>query len=160
MQQRSALWAILVGGTIGGALDIIYATTFWSLNGVPVERVLQAIAAGVLGKPAFTGGMPVALLGLALHFAMSYGFATAFLLASQRLSLLQRRPVWTGVGFGICVYLFMNFVVLPLSALPRAGYTFRPLASTLDILSHMFLFGVPIALACAAAARSRQAVPT
>jgi uncharacterized membrane protein YagU involved in acid resistance len=147
MQQRSALWAILVGGTIGGALDIIYATTFWSLN-------------GVLGKPAFTGGMPVALLGLALHFAMSYGFATAFLLASQRLSLLQRRPVWTGVGFGICVYLFMNFVVLPLSALPRAGYTFRPLASTLDILSHMFLFGVPIALACAAAARSRQAVPT
>ena len=40
----------------------------------------------------------------------------------------------------------MRLVVLPLSAFPFA-VKFRPLASILDLLSHIFFFGVPIALA-------------
>ena len=42
----------------------------------------------------------------------------------------------------------MRLVVLPLSAFPHP-VTFKPLSASLDLLSHMFLFGVPIALAAA-----------
>lgn len=56
-----------------------------------------------------------------------------------------------GAIFGVCVFLFMRLVVLPLSAFPYP-VTFRPLATALDGLSHMFLFGLPIALAARKAA--------
>jgi hypothetical protein len=146
--RRSALWAILVGGAIGGALDILYAITYWSFNGLTYDRVLQSVASGLLGKEAYSGGMLFALLGLALHFAMSFGYATAFLLAYQRWPLMQRRPAMAGIVFGIGVFFFMRHVVLPLSAFPHP-IGFRPLGFALDLMSHMFLFGLPIALACA-----------
>lgn len=152
MQQRSALWAILVGGAIAGALDILYAITYWSFNGLSAERVLQSIASGLYGKEAYAGGLALAMLGLALHFLMSFGYAMAFLLASQRLPLLQRRPALAGIVFGIGVFFFMRHVVLPLSAFPHP-IVFRPVGSSLDLMSHIFLFGLPIALACARAKR-------
>ena len=44
----------------------------------------------------------------------------------------------------------MRLVVLPLSAFPHP-VSFKPLAAGLDLLSHMFLFGLPIALAASKA---------
>lgn len=152
MQQRSALWAILVGGAIAGALDILYAITYWSFNGLSAERVLQSIASGLYGKEAYAGGLSLAMLGLALHFLMSFGYATVFLLASQRLPMLRHRPALAGIVFGIGVFFFMRHVVLPMSAFPHP-IVFRPVGSSLDLLSHIFLFGLPIALACARVGR-------
>lgn len=156
MQQASALWAIVVGGTIAAVLDILYAITYWSFNGLSAERVLQSIASGLYGKQAYAGGLSLAMLGLALHFLMSFAYATAFLLASQRLPLLRRRPALAGIVFGIGVFFFMRHVVLPLSAFPHP-IVFRPVGSALDLMSHMFLFGLPIALACARAGQQTAA---
>ena len=47
-----------------------------------------------------------------------------------------------GIVFGIFVFFSMRLVVLPLSAFPYP-VTFKPLATTLDLLSHAVLFGVP-----------------
>jgi hypothetical protein len=154
MQQRSALWAILVGGSIAGVLDILYAITYWSFNGLSADRVLQSISSGLYGKAAYGGGLPLAALGLALHFAMALIYAAAFVLASRRVSVLQRRPVMMGAVYGIGIFLLMRYVVLPLSAFPHP-ITFRPWGTSLDLLSHMFFFGVPIALACARAGQQR-----
>ena len=49
----------------------------------------------------------------------------------------------------------MRLVVLPLSAFPRP-VTFKPLATVLDLLSHMLLFGFPIAWAASKAIARRQ----
>jgi hypothetical protein len=62
--------------------------------------------------------------------------------------LLSRR-VLAGIAFGVVAFLVMRLVVLPLSAYPRP-VTFKPLATTLDLLSHTLLFGVPIAFAAGA----------
>lgn len=152
MPRRSAGWAILAGGSIAGSLDILYAITYWSFNGLSAERVLQSVASGVFGKASYSGGMATALAGLGLHFAMSYAYAAAFLLAGQRLPQVQRRPAWCGIAYGIGIFFFMRHVVLPLSAFPHP-VVFRPLGSTLDLMSHMFFFGLPIALASARAWR-------
>jgi hypothetical protein len=64
---------------------------------------------------------------------------------ASRLPALARRPILAGPAFGIAVFLSMRLVVLPLSAYPHP-VTFKPLATALDLLSHMLLFGTPIAL--------------
>ncbi len=158
MMQRSGWWAVLVGGLVGGALDILFAISFAAYNGIPALRLLQSVASGLLGRDAYTGGVPIAALGLFLHFAMAIAFAGAFVLVSRRVPLLVRRPLVFGGLFGVGVFLFMRFVVLPWSAFPHP-VSFKPLATTLDLLSHVFLFGIPIALAARAASPVRQTIP-
>lgn len=150
--QRLVWWALLVGGLVGGSLDILFAISFAAYNGIPVLRLLQSVASGLLGKGAYSVGWPSAALGLFLHFAMAIAFAGAFVLASRRFPLLVRRPFLFGGLFGVAVFLFMRLVVLPWSAFPHP-VSFQPLATTLDLLSHIFLFGIPIALA------AREALP-
>ena len=156
--QRSVWWAVLVGGLVGGTLDILFAISFGAYNGIPAMRLLQSVASGLLGRDAYSGGAPTAALGLTLHFAMAIAFAGAFVLASRRLPLLVRRPYILGGLFGVGVFLFMRFVVLPWSAFPHP-VSFKPLATTLDLLSHVFLFGIPIALAARTASPVRQTNP-
>ena len=153
MNQVSRLRAVLVGGTIAGTLDILFALTFAAVNGVGPGRLLQTVASGLLGEAAYAGGRPAAALGLASHFALSYLWAALFITAAERLPRLVARPVVAGAVFGIVVFLAMRCVVLPLSAFPHP-VSFKPLSAGLDLLSHMFFFGVPIAFAAARAIRS------
>lgn len=146
MKQRSGLWAVAVGGSIAGALDILFAISFAAYRGTAPTGLLQTVASGLLGKDAYSGGVPVAGSGLLLHFAMSYVWASVFLFASRHIRMLVQQPIVSGVLFGIVVFLTMRLVVLPLSAFPHP-ISFKPLATALDLLSHMFLFGVPIAWA-------------
>jgi uncharacterized membrane protein YagU involved in acid resistance len=140
------LWAVLVGGSIAGALDILFAIVFAGYNGMPPSRLLQTVASGLLGEAAFSGGLGSAVAGLLLHFAMAYAWAALFVVAARRLPMLVRQPVLSGIVFGVVVFFFMRLVVLPLSAFPYP-VTFKPLGTVLDLLSHTLLFGVPIALA-------------
>jgi hypothetical protein len=57
-----------------------------------------------------------------------------------------------GLLYGVVVYVVMNFVVIPLSAFPTA-LTFTPVRVAINVVAHMVLFGLPIALATRAASR-------
>ena len=155
MRQHSAGWAVLVGGSIAGALDILFAITFAGIEGVSPARLLQTVASGLLGESAYSGGAATAVVGLVLHFLMALLLAGIFVAVSRRGVFLTRHAVVSGALFGVIVFLGMRLVVLPLSAFPHP-VTFRPLASALDLLSHMFLFGVPIALAARRAVHGRR----
>jgi hypothetical protein len=152
MRRNPAVFAILVGGAIAGALDITYAIVFSAYRGVPPMRILQSVAGGLLGKAAFDGGAPVAALGLFLHFFIAFTIAAIFYFASRRIPFLSRRPVVSGILYGIGVYAVMNLVVLPLSAYPpRKSFPLIVIAT--GLLVHMFFIGVPIALAASKAQR-------
>lgn len=156
MKQQTIAWAVLVGGTIAGTLDILFALTFAGFNGMPAAQLLQTVASGALGKAAFSGGAATAATGLACHFALSYLWAALFMAAAWRIPALLRRPLVSGLVFGILVFLSMRLIVLPLSAFPFP-VRFRPLGTVLDLMSHMFFFGVPIALAASKTVLARQA---
>jgi uncharacterized membrane protein YagU involved in acid resistance len=66
---------------------------------------------------------------------------------------MTERAVLSGLLYGICVYFVMNFVVLPLSAFPTP-ITHTPSRMAINIVAHMLLFGLPIALAARAASRA------
>jgi hypothetical protein len=142
------LKAALLGGFIGGASDLFFAMTYAYIRthgGVQPAGVLRYIAGGLLGKDAFAGGAGTAALGLFLHFFISICAAAVFVFAARRWRFLVIRPVVFGALFGIAMFAFMNAIVLPLSMLPPRT-TFPLIAMGLDLLSHMFLFGMPIAL--------------
>src|SRR5215203_2933194 len=104
---------ILAGGVLAGVLDILAAFAI-SWPRVPPVRVLQYIASGALGPEAFRGGMTVALLGLAFHFAIATGAAAVYAALSRRWPTLIHRPLLYGPLFGLAVYATMNLIVLPL----------------------------------------------
>lgn len=146
--MRLPRWAIIVftGGLIAGLCDISYAIGFWAWRGVAATRVLQSVASGLLGAPAFDGGTPVAALGLGLHFLIAMIFAFAFYAASTRFPALAHRAVLSGAVYGFLIFWLMNLVVLPLSAFPRP-VSFAPLPTITGLIVHTFLVGVPIAVA-------------
>jgi hypothetical protein len=60
--------------------------------------------------------------------------------------VLARRPVPCGLLYGLFIYAFMNYVVIPLSAAPFR-MPFPPPMLLSGLLVHLFLVGLPIALA-------------
>jgi hypothetical protein len=145
------LSSVVLGGLVAGAFDITYAIVFSYLRrGVAPSRVLQSVASGLLGPSAYDGGAPVAALGLGLHFFIALVAAAVYVFASQYLPVLVRRPVLAGAVYGFGIYVVMNWVVLPLSRIgPRPFPRLDVLVS--GLLVHMFLIGVPIALAASRA---------
>jgi hypothetical protein len=141
VRSPQALRAICVGGLIGGTLDILYASTATILAGSTPDRMLRSIAAGLLGRGVISGGWEFAVLGLALHFFIALSAATTYYLASRKLTFLIAYALVCGPLFGAIWYLFMNRVVLPLSALAVSPKFQWP-----GFLAVTFLIGVPIAL--------------
>lgn len=137
---------ILIGGLVAGALDLTAAfITSWLRAGVGPVRVMQSVASGLLGATAFSGGAKTAALGAVLHFFIATVWTAVFYFASRRLRFLLDRPVVSGLLYGVVVYLFMNFVVIPLSAVPRRGPP--PLSGRIiGLLVIIFCIGLPIAL--------------
>lgn len=149
MTSRSSQAAkvILLGGLIAGTLDLIAAfVSAWLRNGATPLRVSQFIASGAVGTTAFTGGYKTALLGVAFHFLIATTAATVFYLASRKLHFLIKWPVPMGLLYGVLVYLFMNFVILPLSAITPARVPPTLSARAIQALIIMFCVGLPIAL--------------
>jgi uncharacterized membrane protein YagU involved in acid resistance len=145
-----ALWAgVLLAGLAGGALDLTFAFLWYGYQGAGPAVILASIASGVLGHGAFTAGTWVLPLGAALHFFIAVCAAFVYYFASRALPVLVRRAVPCGAVFGVAMYFFMHEVVLPLS---RARHRVMPAADVIgELFSHVFLFGIVIALGVARA---------
>jgi hypothetical protein len=138
-----AIPAIVWGGLGAGVLDLTAAFVRW---GHPL-RITQGIASGLLGPQAFQGGWGAAALGTALHFLIAFSAAAVYYGASRLLAFLTRRAVVWGFLYGIAVYMFMGWIVVPLSAFPKSKTPFSFTALVISLLTHMFCVGLPIALA-------------
>ena len=138
---------IVLGGAVAGTLDITAAATLSAAFGRPPVVMLQGIAYGALGPPAFEGGLSTAGLGLLFHFIIAFVATAIYDAASRRWESLVRRPLAGGAAYGVAVYLFMNAVVLPLS---RVGFRMPPWYQILTMIDiHIVCVGLPIALCVA-----------
>ncbi len=151
--MRRDLGTALLGGGAGGLLDAIYATVTWGfVLGDNPAGVWQSVAAGLLGKASYAGGDGTALLGLALHFFIACVMALIYVRAARRLPVLIQRPLLMGALYGVALYLVMNFVVVPLSAI---GFHSPSLESAIRALvPHVIFVGPAISLIAARRART------
>jgi hypothetical protein len=141
-QSSILLSAIVAGGLAAGIID---GTSAFLTFGM---KMPYGIASGLLGSkavPAASGGDPaIWALGLFLHFVVAFGAAAAYGLASWRYTFLQRNFLFGGVICGIAVFLGMNLVVLPLSAVPFHVGPFSVSALRQGLGFHVILVGLPI----------------
>ena len=148
MKSRSGALVLtpLLAGLAGGAADILTAFVIYR-PATPV-LILQSVASGLLGAPSFSGGMGSAAIGLAAHFVMAVVFAAIFVAAALQAPVALRKPVLSGLLFGVTVYGVMNAIVVPLSMSPPRPTPSAPDIVALGLLAHAF-FGVAIALVAA-----------
>lgn len=145
--RSSGAWkGILIGGVIAGVLDIIFAFVFYGQRGTPPVRILQSVASGLLGKKAFDGGAGTAALGAVFQLLIPTVAAAVYFGFDRTIAAVRKHPAVSGILYGIVIYGFMNFVVLPLSAIPwKPKFPIEVVIPAL--LAHMFLIGLPMALA-------------
>jgi len=139
-RRTDAVLPILIGGLTAGAFDLIAA--FISFGwGSPL-----GIASGLLGARALSGSAGTWILGVILHFVIAGSAAALYYFASWRLPFLKRNFVVCGLFYGIAVFLTMNLVVVPLSAVPWKTGQFSLPGLIQGLLVHMFLIGLPISM--------------
>src|SRR5689334_4767356 len=143
--SKGPLAAIFFGGLLAGIFDLTQAFIGYSLMGSTPFRILQAVASGIFGRQESRQmGWTSAAVGLLCHFSVAFGAATVYYAASRKLRILVQRPVLSGLIYGELVFLFMYFVVIPLSAIGHG--TFNLATSITGPLGHPLLVGLPIAL--------------
>ncbi|HVU22986.1 MAG TPA: hypothetical protein VHE13_02605 [Opitutus sp.] len=140
-----SLWpALLTGGLLAGVLDAASAihTFGW--------RMFYGIASGLVGMKANPqaggGGAAIWLLGVALHFLIALSAAAIYCHASKPLPFLRERFLLGGVICGIAVYLVMNLIVLPLSAVPFPVGPFTVQGLRMGLVMTTVLVGLPISI--------------
>lgn len=137
---------ILLAGLLTGLLDATAAMVqayFW--NDVTPDRVWKYVASGAIGRPAFSGGTGIVVLGLFFHFLNAFLFTVTFFFLYPLIRPYAPHIVITGMLWGIVVWAVMQFVVLPLSNIPPLPpFNFKKALP--QIIIHMFCVGLPMAL--------------
>jgi hypothetical protein len=143
--RKRAVLLVLAGGLVAGTFDITYACVFWAIKaGAHPTRIFQSVARGLLGPASFRGGAATAALGLFLHYFIAITMSVFYYFVARKWSLLYKYPLRCGAIYGLGLFIFMTYVVVPLSA-ARGGAAPGKLWIVLSIAVHMFLIGVPIA---------------
>lgn len=136
---------VLVAGTVAAVVEMIPILAIQGLLlGVTSARIFQSIASGLLGRAAYSGGSATVVLGAALHLLISVIAAAVFVVAAQRRPSLLRRPLSSGLAFGVLAYVVMSWIVVPLSAVAFKP-AFDPALMAVSLAVHMLFFGLPIA---------------
>ena len=128
---------MVIAGIVAGTLDIGAACL---INHVGPVIICQAIARGILGKASFDEGLASAAFGLVLQWLMSVLIAACCFFAARRLPRpLKDRWAVTGLLFGLVIFLVMNYVVVPLSAIGHVPHFETP--KLIENLAAMLIFG-------------------
>lgn len=136
--------AIFYAGLLCGCMDISAAFITWYPKGIMPARILRGVAAGLLGPKSMSGGWHTASLGLAIHFLIAFTAATVFYIVSRKLTFMVRQPFIYGPIYGVLVYTFMYWVVMPLSARPPGKFSLSN--TVIAIITHIICVGTPIAV--------------
>jgi uncharacterized membrane protein YagU involved in acid resistance len=144
-QTNSPARTVLLAGFVAGCCDITAALlVYCAIVPTTPTRLLQGIAAGLLGRQAaYAGGPKTAVLGFICHFVIALGAATVYFLLAKAMPFLHRSPlVLSAALWGTIVYFFMQYVVLPLSriGMPRFNLKF----TIIGLIIHFFCIGLPI----------------
>ena len=142
--KSRAVTAILVGGLLASIGDITQAFIVFGhyYPGATPFRILQGIARGFFGPHTREMGWTSAIVGLCAHFLIATTAAAVYYFASRKLRFMISRWIICGLLFGECVFLFMYFVVMPLS---KVGWPHFDTATYITgPFGHTFLVGLPI----------------
>jgi hypothetical protein len=139
--------AVLLTTLVAGTLDITYAHVEQTINtGHFPSKMFYAIAGGAIGlERAFAGGVGILLLGIFIHYFISFAFTLFYFLTAPFLRRWSKNKYLNGFFCAIFAQVVMTFLVMPLTAFP-----YKPFVFSMDVLKGLLaftlIFGLPIAL--------------
>jgi uncharacterized membrane protein YagU involved in acid resistance len=139
--------AVLLTTLVAGTLDIISAHVDQTIRtGSFPTKMFYAIAGGAIGlERAFTSGKWVLLLGILIHYFISFAFTLFYFLVYPAVKKVSPNKFLNGFLYALFVQSVMTFIVMPLTAFPD-----KPFILTFDtvigILIFTVVFGLPISL--------------
>ncbi len=134
---------IFWGGLVAGALDATDGVVAYGFQGLNPIQVLQYIASGAFGAASFKGGLLTAGAGVVFHFFVAFCVAAAFYFACRLIPQLARHYIPSGLAYGVGVFFFMNYAVLPLTAVAPSPF-FLPMFLN-GVIGHSIFVGLTIA---------------
>jgi uncharacterized membrane protein YagU involved in acid resistance len=139
--------AVLLTTLVAGTLDIIAAHIHVTItSGQFPTKMFYAIAGGAIGqKTAFSGGPLVFVLGVFIHYFISLCFTLFFFLVYPAVYKVLPNKYVNGLLFTLFAWLTMNFIVLPLTALPQKPFILN-INKVIGFLIFIVVFGMPISI--------------
>ena len=135
-------------GLLTGVTDGLFATVQSAVTpGSTVIRLWQGVASTILGKSAYDGGIPTALLGVLMHFCVAFAWSAVFLLVVMRSPWVRRAVSSTSGVIGIAslygpfIWLVMSLVVIPVLVHRPPSITSR---WWIQLVGHIPFVGLPI----------------
>lgn len=152
---RDELRAGVVAGIAGAILIDLFFFVLAAAGGASfadtAAKSFAFTASAAIGPAAAAANPPLAVtLGVLLHLLVSIAWALGYVYLARSQRHLIERPVLSGIGFGIVVYVFMNIVLI------GAGLYHRPTVQNFEagLVAHLIFFGLPIALIVARTLRT------
>ena len=136
-------------GVLAGTLDAVGASThFFLRTGKSPAAVWRYVASALLGPTATTGGSVTVLTGVAMHYAIAFGWTALFFIAASRSGALRGNPWIVGPCYGLIVWLMMTRVIVPMTLIGPPA-TFNAVQAVIGALIIVLCVGTPIALGAA-----------
>lgn len=133
---------IIMAGLLAGTLDAIAAIVVYGANPAGMFRF---IASGAFGAgQAFSGGSIMVFWGVLFHYFIAFSWTGLFFFVYPVFPFLRKNKYFTGMIYGLFVWVMMNRVVLPLSQIPQRPFNLNGALIGATIL--MIAVGLPIAL--------------
>jgi hypothetical protein len=147
--RRDRIMAGLASGLVASAVIAAFAAVDQRRAGAPVGDTYRFLAQTVAGTAATDAAWAVPL-GVAVLLVAAVLWAFGYVSAAQRQPQLLRRPVISGIGFGVIVWFISELMLLPVGMFrPPSLFTFDR-----DILAFTVFFGLPLALTASRLVRS------
>lgn len=144
---------LLRAGLFTGISDGLFACALApTLLHITVTRLWQGVASVLIGPSAIGGGGATALLGVAMHFGVAFGWSTVLYVLVGRSPWLRgvlRSPFGVfkvAAVYGPSIWLVMSLVVIPLLVRRAPALTLRWLVQW---IGHAPFVGFPMTAAIA-----------
>ena len=141
---------LLRAGLLTGIVDGLFSSILSvAAYGSTVSRLFQGVASVLLGGEALSGGAPMTVLGVLMHFGVAFAWSTVFLLVVLRWQWVRgllASPYGAGkvaALYGPFIWLVMSLAVIPILAHrpPTVGFRWW-----VQLLGHFPFVGLPIVL--------------
>jgi hypothetical protein len=142
--MKKDFWkTVLLAGLLVGSLDIIAALVNFYINtGKDPKIVLKYIASAVSGSSAFQGDNTTVALGLLLHFLIAFTWTILFFIIYPKLRLLSWNRIFTGILYGIFIWIIMSQVVVPMSKATAGVFILKQ--AVIAVLILIAAIGLPL----------------
>ena len=141
--SSSGPWrTILLIGFLAGTLDALAAIVIYQAN---PAGLFKFIASGAFGAgTAFSAGSIMVFWGVLFHYIIAYSWTALFFFMYPVFPWMRKNKYITGLLYGIFVWIIMNQVVIPLSAIVQRP--FNPRAALIAASILMVAIGLPISI--------------